>query len=315
MSTLPRAKINDYYDQFKPVAVTFTKEVIQVTGLLVQMVNLKCGSDFFPCVIYSTSFETAKIVANNKSGIIERLKEFNNTASIRFCFKIPSTEEQVAFLVPARIISNAPYGNSADMSMFTLQYSQRPPDDLIEIMGRVLDATYCYSKRKSERFPMTPDALRKMRFIGNDIVVTTAGAANRCILRELCFGGARFIMKDATEEIVDKPCTVRFEFIEPRETYAIAGKFVKIEVALSRPDLAVLTVEYNDPVPMTYKTRLCGYVSALRTVTAKPAAAAQTAELAAPGGGEKAAGEAVEAESPAPEKENDGDTEAAQPPK
>jgi hypothetical protein len=92
-------------------------------------------------------------------------------------------------------------------------------------------------------------------------------------LRELFFGGARFIMKDATDEIIDKQCTVKFEFSEPRESYMIAGKFVKLEVAAGRPDLAVLTVEYGDSVPMTYKTRLCSYVSALRPVAAKPAAA------------------------------------------
>jgi hypothetical protein len=310
MSTLPRIKINEYYDQFKPVTVTFTKEVIQVTGLLVQMVNLKCGSDFFPCVIYSTSFEAAKIVANNKSGIIDRLKEFNNAASLRFCFKIPSTEEQVAFLVPARIITSAPYSNSADMSVFTLQYSQRPPDDLIEIMGRILDANYCYTKRKGERFPMNVDALRKMRFVGNDIVVTTDGAANRCILRELCFGGARFIMKDAAEEIVNKPCTVKFEFDEPRESYTIAGKFVKVETAVSRADLAVLTVVYDDPVPMTYKTRLCAYINTLRTVTAaKPAAV--TPPPAPPSDGEKPADEAAAAEDIAPVNDSEENPRAA----
>ncbi|MDR2865081.1 MAG: pilus assembly protein PilZ [Spirochaetaceae bacterium] len=286
METLPRVKINEYYEQFKPVPVTFTKEVIQVTGLLTKMVNLKCGSDFFPCVIYTTSFEMAKIVANNKSGIIDKLKQFNNVASLRFCFKIPSTEEQVAFLVPARVTNTQMYGDSADMSLFNLQYSQRPPDDLIEIMGRILDANYRYAKRGEERFLVNADAIRKMRFMGNEIGMVMDNAVHRCILRDIGFRGARFFVKGVAEQFENKPCSVRFDFDEPRESYTINGKLLGAEKAEGHPEMAVLTMLYDDHVPMSYKTRLSSYVSTVRISPVKPQAVAPPAPKSAEPNGE-----------------------------
>jgi hypothetical protein len=267
MGNLPQAKIIDFYEQFKQVAVTFTKEVIGVTGLLTRMVNLKCGSDFFPCVIYSTSFEGAKIVANNKSGILDKLQESNSNLSIRFCFKLPTTDEQIAFLVPARVTMSQSYQGSSDMSLFTLTFSQRPPDDLIEIMGLILEANFNFSKRKDEYFPINPQIVRKMRLLGNDIAVTVDSVVNRCILRELAFDGVRFILKGDSNDmhsIMNKTGKVRYNFDEPRESHYITGKFVKVEVVVSHPDMAVVTMQYIDHIPMTYKTRLCSYINTIR---------------------------------------------------
>jgi hypothetical protein len=277
MGNLPRIKIDEYYDQFKPAAVTFTKEVINVTGLLTKMVNLKCGSDFFPCVIYSTSFEMAKIVANNKSGIIDKLKQYNNSLSLRYCFKIPATDEQVAFLVPARSVMVTPYNNSEDMSLFTLQYSQRPPDDLIEIMGRILDANYCFAKRRDEKFPITEDAVRKMHFLSKKVGFSVDGNEFSCVPRTLSFGGISLIMRGATADYLQKFCSVKFEFNEPRESYSLGGTIENIEIAIGHPDYAVISVNYGEVVPMTYKSRLCAYVSTLRGAPAKKQAAAVAA--------------------------------------
>ncbi|MDR2510785.1 MAG: pilus assembly protein PilZ [Spirochaetaceae bacterium] len=281
MGNLTRAKINDYYDQFRPVAVTFTKEVISVTGLLTKMVNLKCGSDFFPCVIYSTSFEAAKVVANNRSGIIEKLQATKNSLSLRFCFKIPATGEQIAFLVPGRLTEQSPYAGSEDMTLFTLQFSQRPPDDLIEIMGRVLEANYHFSKNKDLFFPMSDDVQRRMCLVTKDIVnLAMDGNAYTGILRQLAFGAACCIMKGLREDILNKPISIRFEFDDPHEFCALEGVVKKCEAVANYPDTAVITMGFNDPVSMVYKVRLCDYVTTLRLPTDGPPAAPKPAKPA-----------------------------------
>jgi hypothetical protein len=83
MGVLTSQKITVFYERFKSIEVTFTKEIIQVTGLLTQQVHLKCVSDFWPCVIYSSSFQGAKIVANVKSGLQGKLQQANNYVSLR----------------------------------------------------------------------------------------------------------------------------------------------------------------------------------------------------------------------------------------
>jgi hypothetical protein len=264
MSTLPRTKINEYYNQFRQIDVVFTREVIEVTGLLGKMVNLKCVSDFFPCVIYSTSFEVSKIVANNKSGIMEKLKQTNNNVSLRFCFKIPATNEEVAFLIPSRVIGMSPYDGSQDMTLFQLQFSQRPPDDLIEIMGRILNANYHYSKNKKQLFPITADALRKMRFMNKETVLTVEDTAYKCLLRDLGFGCARFIVKGTPKSLLEKHGSIRFDFVEPKESIIIEGSFDKRDPVADNPDINVITMFFEDPVQMSFKTRLCDYITTIK---------------------------------------------------
>ena len=267
MAVLPRQKIQDYYIEFRNIPITFHKEVIQVTGLQTKQIILKCGSDFFPCVIYSTSFEEAKIVASNKSGLMDKLKETNNSASIKFCFKVPSSGEQVAFLVTARVTASAPYEAGSDMSMFTLQFSQRPPDDLIEIVGRIIEANKSFTKRKDERIAITPETVRKLRFTPKEIGVTIDGVPRRCILRDISFTGARLVMLGISKFLIDKQITIKFEFDEPDETCNITGKSIDVEKVAERKDMVVLNVLYNDPVPMAYKVRLSDYLNTIRTDT------------------------------------------------
>jgi len=162
MGVVTSQKITSYYERFKDISVTFTKEIIQVTGLLTQQIHLKCGNDFWPCVVYSASFQNAKVVANIKTGLLGKLQATNNFVSLRFCFKPQGESNPVTFFVAARVLATAPYGNSEDVNILTLQFSNRPPDDFIEIIGRVLDANVNSAKRKEERIPLTQDNLRRL---------------------------------------------------------------------------------------------------------------------------------------------------------
>jgi hypothetical protein len=300
MGTLPRQKILDFHDAFKAIPVTFNKEVIHVTGLQAKQIMLKCASDFFPCVVYSTSFAEAKIVANNKTGLFEKLKETNNTTSIKFSFRLPASGEQVSFLVTARVSAISPYGDSPDMTIFTLQYAQRPPDDLIEIMGRVIEATMNFAKRKDERINITPEALRKLRFATKDVGVTIQGVPRRCILRDISFGSARLVMVGVSKFLIDKPVGIKFDFNDPEESYSMNGKFTSADAVLDHKDMVVVNMVYDEPIPLMYKVRLNDYLGTVRETrtTAKPAAAAAV-EAAAPDAPASPADGAATAASPA----------------
>ncbi|GMO59749.1 MAG: PilZ domain-containing protein [Termitinemataceae bacterium] len=264
MGSLPKQKIDAYYTQFKSIPVTFTKEIILVTGLQPKEVSIKCASDFFPCVIYSTNFEEAKVVANIKSGIVDKLKDTNNSASIKFSFVIPATSEHVAFLVPVHVGASMPYNNSPDMSTFTMQFSQRPPDDLIEIVGRIVEANLNATKRKDELVTISPESLRKLKFKKKDIEITVQGVPRRCILRDISFSGAHLIVLGVSKLLLDKAGSINFEFSDPEEAYEIKGKYVTATPVAERKDMVVLDLRYDGPTPLTYKVRLNDYIGTLR---------------------------------------------------
>jgi hypothetical protein len=265
MGIVTSQRISVLFDRFKDIDVTFTKEIIQVTGLLTQQIHLKCGNDFWPCVIYSASFEGAKVVANIKTGLQGKLQTTNNYVNLRFCFKTPGESNPVTFFIPGRVMASAPYGSSQDVNMFTIQFSNRPPDDFIEIVGRVLDANVNSSKRKDVRVPLTQDNMRKLNIVSTETAVFTQGVPRRCILRDLSFSGSKIIMMGLAKFLLDKDAAIRIDFNDPREAYLIKGKFIRAENVEGKKEMIALGLAFDEAsVPMGFKIRLNDMLSTMR---------------------------------------------------
>jgi hypothetical protein len=265
MSILNSQRIETFYNTFKGIDITFTKDMIQVTGLITEQVHLKCGSDFWPCVFFSTSFQGAKIVANIKSGLVDKLQRANNSVSLRFCFKDLETGNPLTFFVAGRVIGLAPYKNSEDVSLLSIQFTQRPPDDLIEIVGRVFDANVNSSKRKNDKILITTEAQRKLKLLSKETVAFIQGVPRRCILREVSFINAKVIMLGVAKFIVDKETSLRFDFDDPRESFSVKGKFVHSEEVEGKQEMVALAMDYDEPsVPMGYKIRINECLNVIR---------------------------------------------------
>lgn len=268
MGVITSQKLVSLYERYKAIDVTYTREIIQVTGLVTQQVFLKCVSDFWPCVIYSSSFTGAKVVANINSGLQQKLQQSNNLVSLRFCFKNSDTGAPVPFFVSAKSVGYSPYNGSNDVAVFTLQFTQRPPDDLIEIMGRLLEANINSAKRKDERIVLNPDSLRRLHIISKDSAVFIQKVPRRCILRDISFSGAKIIMMGISKFLVDKELALRVDFDDPRESFLIPGKFIRAEDVEGRKELLALAVMFNEnQIPMGYKLRINDYISQVRADT------------------------------------------------
>ncbi|MCL2127743.1 MAG: pilus assembly protein PilZ [Treponema sp.] len=265
MGILTAQKIAIYYERFKGIDVTFTKDMIQVTGLITEQVHLKCGSDFWPCVFYATSFQGAKIVANIKSGLLDKLQRANNMVSLRLCFKDTEKGNPLTFFVAGRVLGTAPYKNSEDIALLTIQYTQRPPDDLIEIVGRVLDANVNSSKRRDERIVLNNESQRKLKLLSKETVVFIQSVPRRCIMRDFSFSNAKLIMMGVAKFLVDKEITARFDFDDPRESFLIKGKFIRSENVEGKKELVALAMEFDETqIPMGFKIRLNEYLNTIR---------------------------------------------------
>ena len=266
MALITSQKISEYYERFKSIEVTFTKEIILVTGLIPGQVYLKCVGDFWPCVIISSSFQGAKIVANVKSGLLQKLERANNMVSLRFCFKIADKANPVTFFINTRSVGYSPYAGSQDVALFSLQFTQRPPDDLIEIMGRILEANINSAKRREERIIITPETTRKLNIISKESAIFIQGVPRYCILRDISFSGSKLIMMGVAKFLVNRDAALRVDFDDPRESYLLKGKFIRSEAVEGRKDLIALAVLFNESsVPMGYKVRINNYLSQIRT--------------------------------------------------
>jgi hypothetical protein len=164
------------------------------------------------------------------------------------------------------------------MALFNLQFTQRPPDDLIEIMGRILDANINSAKRREDRIPITAETSRKLN-IGKDTSIFIQGVPRHCILRDISFSGIKIIMMGVAKFLVDREAVLKVDFEDPREAFLLKGKFIRAEAVEGRKELVSLVIHFdNNVVPMGYKVRINDYLSQVRPESRgnEKAAAAET---------------------------------------
>jgi hypothetical protein len=201
-------------------------------------------------------------VANVKSGLLNKLQAANNAASLRFCFTSSETNQPLTFFVAVRVGASSPYKDSKDMAIFTLQFTQRPPDDLIQIMGRLLDANVNSVKRKNERVILSNETIRRLKILPKDTAAFVQGVPRPCILREISFAGAKLVIRGIAKFLMEKESTLRIDFEDPRESYLIKGRLSSSDPVEGRQDLLVVDIEFiEQQIPLGYKIRLNDFLS------------------------------------------------------
>jgi hypothetical protein len=149
--------------------------------------------------------------------------------------------------------------------MLTIQYTQRPPDYLIEVVGRVLDANINSSKRREERINLNPETQRRIKLLSRETTVFIQAVPRRCMLRDVSFSGAKVIMMGVAKFLVDKEASLRVDFDDPRESFMIKGKFIRSEDVEGKKEMIALAMEYDEQlIPMGYKIRVNEFLSAVR---------------------------------------------------
>ena len=309
MSITTSQQIAKWYDVYKSIDVTLTKEILKTTGLDPRHVFMKCVGEQWPCVIYSTSFSGAKIIVSAKPILLEKIKRANNLVSLRFSFRFEGKADPLSFFVTGRATGFAPYQAGGELQFMTLEYTQRPPDDLIEIMGRLLEANINSARRREERILLNPDSMRRLCLMSKDTILTVQGVPRKCIVRDLSFSGAKLIIVGLAKFLVGKECLLRLEMDEPRETLDLKGSIVRYEDVEGRKDLTAVAVRFEDQtVPMTYKIHINDFLGQVRQVRPENAPGAEGASTAQPAAAKPApaqpapaqAASAQPAQSPAP---------------
>ena len=292
MPIITSQQIARYFEQYRNIDVTFNKQVIQATGLLTRHVFLKIVDHQWPCIIYSSSLAAAKLVANVKVTFHDQLRKANNRASLRFCFRTPDSTEPIIFHVGANVGNVTTYTpQNPDVVLISIDYTQRPPDDLIAILGTLLEASANFQRRKDERIALTTESLKKMGLESREATLVADGKPRRCILLDLSFGGAKALVPDASHDLLDKTVSLRMIKDRPRTEIAIEGSIRRVEELGDRKDVVSVGIVYGDQPPMMYKLLISSYLATIRKPgadkTEKPAAptAAGTAAPTAAGAG------------------------------
>jgi Tfp pilus assembly protein PilZ len=266
MAVTTSQQIINYYDQFKSTEVTFTKEVIRALLLNTKQVFLKALGYQWPCIIYSSSMRGARVITTMAPALKETLQKSKNIVSLRFSFIQREKTDPLAFFVSAKITGVSPYGDGGKgLSFLNLAFTQRPPDDLIERLGNILEASVASQKRREERIIVSPDTAKKLSLSSKGARVEVDNVPRKALLRDISFGGAKVIMPGVPQFLVNKPVTMQLDFEDPTETLTLVGKIVRFEPVEGRTDIAAFAVQFEESqTPMAYKMRISEYLRPIK---------------------------------------------------
>ncbi len=269
MGIITSQQLTAYYDQYRDSELTFTKDIIRILKLEQKHVQIKytVGEDVVltPCILHSTSFQKANIIipTNGDAFAFLAAKE-PPTVQLKMGF-VGEDGKSIQFFIGAKVAEKSLYTNSKELAVVTLKFTQRPPDDLIEIMGRLLEANANAIRRREERIVINDDSKRKLGLAKEECVVAVSGVPRHCILRDISFMGAKVVLVGLHQLVVNKDAELKLRFIEPNEELAIKGMIVSADVIEGRKDICTASIKFDENlVPLEYKLHVNSYLTTVR---------------------------------------------------
>ena len=274
-----------YYDTYKDTEIAFTKDIIKTLAMDPRQIYLKCAEGQWNCIINSMSFSLARIIIGTKGAAYEKLASPNPPSglNLRLCF-YRQDGQQLSLLLSCKVKEIVPYMNSKDLAIVTLAYTQRPPEDLIEKMGRLLEANDNAVKRKDDRIPITPDSCRKLGIPKEECMAVIQNVPRRCILRDISFGGAKIIVLGMAKYLMNQAVQISLEFDDPHEVIQLKGTIIGTAEVQGRKDMVVANIKYDEAtLSLSYKIHINNYLIMARKEDLNPQLqAAAPAQPAAP---------------------------------
>lgn len=258
-------QLQNYYDIFRDKEVIYTKDVLRTLAVDPRQIYVKCNGAQWPCIINSTSFLLAKIIVGTKGGAYAAMtKKDSPPVSLRFYF-VQQHDQPISFFVTGRVTDVSQYMNSADLAIITITFSQRPPDDLIDKIGTMLEANSNAIRRKEERIIITEETKRKLFISKDETIIFIQNVPRRCILRDISFSGAKVLLLGIEKFIQGKDVILRIRFDEPDEIITLEGHVVKTSPVEGRPEIIYACLQFDEAkVPTSYKIRINTYLTTVR---------------------------------------------------
>ena len=262
MGFLTSQNIQQFYEMFAKIEVTFNKEVTKSVGLNQDDVLLKMAGAQLPAILYSSSFESAKVIISLRPDQFEKIKHENNTGMLRLGFKLPDKIDTLKFFINIRVKGFNRYSSQQqDLYFLHLEFTQRPPEDFIAIVGQFLEVNVNSKKRADERIPIKEDVIKKIGFASATCTVFVERVPRKCIVRDLSFGGCQLLLPGLAKFLLNKEVVLRLVRLENGSDIDLVGKIVRSDEIEGRKDLAIVGVQFDTSrVPMTYKTLLNQYL-------------------------------------------------------
>lgn len=258
-------QISTYYDYFRDKEIVFTKANIKALKADPKGFYLKCNGGQWPCIINSVSLQETKVFVGTSSGVFQQIQKNKQApVSIKFAF-YDQNNESIQFFVNSTVTECKPYEGSNDLVIITLQYTQRPSDDLISRVGEFLQVNENFHTKKAEKITLNKETVRLLSLPKEETYIFIGGVPRKCVIKTLSFGGASLMLVGIPKFLVEKPVDLRIFFADTDDKISLQGIVKTADFLPGRKDICMIDVEFvEDSVPMSYKFHINNFITSFQ---------------------------------------------------
>ncbi|HEY9594302.1 MAG TPA: PilZ domain-containing protein, partial [Spirochaetia bacterium] len=199
-----------------------------------------------------------------------------------WCFKLPDKVEPITFFVTCHPTNYTHYAvQDPDVQIVTVEFTQRPPDDLILILGSLLEANSNAQRRRDERIVVTPETMKRLSLESREASLVIDNMTHRCVLRDVSFSGAKVVAHGTAAMFQGKRAVLKITRGDQAFDIPVPGAIRRVEEIGGRKDILALGIEFTGDPPMTYKLLINSYIASMRKPGQEPGEEAPAAPAAA----------------------------------
>lgn len=248
--------LGQLYELHSDTEVTFNAQVILESGLVTPDVRLTMGSRHLDCVLYACSMKGARIVLEVGPAEADDLIRSASAVALRLTFRQSGDPHPLSFFVTARIESLSEYNPvKPHVRIAFLEFTQRPPDALVAVLGSLLEIKSNAVRRRDQRIAITPEVMRLIGLDSRESCLAIDGTSRRCLLRDLSFGGAKVLLCTIGLPQSPQKVLLKLQRCDVPDDTLLDGNIVRVEDVLGHDDLVALSIKYTDP-PLSYKQKI-----------------------------------------------------------
>lgn len=271
MSIITSHEITRFYEQHRRTEVTFNKQVMEATGLLHTHLKTAGGGEI-RCILFACSMAGARLlVAELSDRFFQAIQLANGHVSVRLAFKRPEKADPLMFYVSGTVTGFTPYNAQTPAAqLVAVEFSGRPSDDLIQVLGMLIEANANAERRREERVVITPESLKNLGLEPKEYAIVIEGEERKCMLRDLSFGGAKVYVAGAHSSIVGQPVGLRLTRSDSGERLELWGEVARTEEVSGHPEILALGVQFIGDPPVAYKMMLSSFLRGSRRAPPPP---------------------------------------------
>lgn len=268
MATLPSQKLQELYEEYGSKEIAFNKSIRTATGVDTQKICLKIGGEHLPCILYSCSMNDAKVIMPLDTEAFEMIKRARNLVNLRFAFCPKNTKAPIIFFVSSIIKGFTSFELQHESSyLVSLEFNQRPPDDLIETIGTIFQSIENFERRRELRITLDSNVVNDMEITSVNTYCVVDSIKRPCILKNLSASGCGIIMMCNPKFLINKKITIAIYLYSRKEPILLEGEIKRSEGIEGRHDLYLMGILLNsDEIPYSYKDMINSYIDHLESI-------------------------------------------------